>query len=580
MSGILIPTPVMQWLGAGGLPLAFGSVRTYLAGTTTFLPAYSDLALSVPYGPSIPLDAQGKAPIYLGPYTYKIDVQDQFGVSIDGYPRDNVPGQAFLGPFFDVKLFGAKGDGVTDDTVAIQAAITALSPAGSATAAGWALYFSPGRYRITATLLVTGNGYVRLFGDGVMSAILNQAPANNPTFSFSGKNNYLIEKLAILGNVNFPNDGIVGASTGFGHFNELLLCPNGNGIHLSDSNTIAIDNCQYWPSGYNAGATKTAALAKNAILGDGVTCNDIHIRWLNSVGHTTIANGGSAIKFAPSANANNISVYDCELEGTPPASAHAAFTFTKVIGFSLRDNFIENSTNTFIGCYQGTLTQLWMGSTSSLVFGDGTLPGRCGQIAMENLSPNVVTINAQCYAVGCRNCVLQTFTVDPAAVQTYFFDGSIAAEPAPNVDRGFQFGIRERSRTVALGTIITPVFSAGIFSADTGAWTVIAGNVLVWSYTLIGKTMTLWFGFDSTTTTGGPTVRLIVTIPGGFVSNMRTEAACRVFNNSNATAVPGVAQVFVGNASLFFNCQQSTGGTFANSAGLCSVFGQITFEIV
>ncbi len=579
MSGVPLNDPVKQWFGASGLPLAFGSVKTYLAGTTSFLPAYSDYALAVPYGPSIPLDAQGKAPIYLGPFVYKIDVQDQFGVSIDGYPKDNVPGSSFIGLTYDVKFFGAKGDGVTDDTLAIQAAINALSPVDAVGAAGWALYFSPGRYRITSSLTMTGRASVKIFGEGVDSAILNQAPASNPTFNLNGKQFFLIENLAILGSATFPNDAISGPSTGFGRFNNLFLCPNGNGIHLSDANTIAIDNCQYWPSGYNAGASRTAALCLNGILGDGVTCNDIHIRWFNCVGQTTIANGGSAIKFNPSSNANNVTVLDCELEGTPPQTAHAAFSFTKVFSFTLQSNFIENTTSAFLNCQQGMISQNQMGgSTASLVFGDGSVGNRCGQITCDSLSANAITITANCYAVGCTNCTLQTFT--DSSVQSYFFNGSIASEGATSPDRGFPFGLRERSRTKALGEWIAPAFNAAIFTAQAGTWTVIAGNVLVFSYTLVGKTMTLCFGLDSTTVAGGPSSYLQFTIPGGFLPNIRTETTTRAFNNSGAVAAVGTVEVFVGNAQLRLRPSliDST-VTWANAAALCSVFGQIEFEI-
>ena len=48
-------------------------------------------------------------------------------------------------PYYDVKAYGAVGDGVTDDTAAIQAAIAALP------ATGGSVYFPPGTY-ITATI--------------------------------------------------------------------------------------------------------------------------------------------------------------------------------------------------------------------------------------------------------------------------------------------------------------------------------------------------------------------------------------------------------------------------------------------
>jgi len=59
----------------------------------------------------------------------------------------------------NVKDFGAAGDGATDDTAAIQAAI-----AFAETYAGGAgVYFPPGFYKISSTLRVRGN-YIRLYG--------------------------------------------------------------------------------------------------------------------------------------------------------------------------------------------------------------------------------------------------------------------------------------------------------------------------------------------------------------------------------------------------------------------------------
>lgn len=61
-------------------------------------------------------------------------------------------------PYFDVRHFGAVGDGVTDDTAAIQAAIDACAAAG-----GGIVYFPVGTYLTGKLLLATG---VRLTGPG------------------------------------------------------------------------------------------------------------------------------------------------------------------------------------------------------------------------------------------------------------------------------------------------------------------------------------------------------------------------------------------------------------------------------
>lgn len=59
----------------------------------------------------------------------------------------------------DVRAFGAVGDGVTDDTAAIQAAINATPNNGT-------LLFLPGVYKLTAELLLNGKTGVTLIGYG------------------------------------------------------------------------------------------------------------------------------------------------------------------------------------------------------------------------------------------------------------------------------------------------------------------------------------------------------------------------------------------------------------------------------
>ena len=64
-----------------------------------------------------------------------------------------------------VKDFGAVGDGVTDDTAAIQAAYAAMPSRSS-------LYFPSGTYRTTAQLTFAGAKRPALFGDGPEQSII------------------------------------------------------------------------------------------------------------------------------------------------------------------------------------------------------------------------------------------------------------------------------------------------------------------------------------------------------------------------------------------------------------------------
>lgn len=73
---------------------------------------------------------------------------------------------------FDVRGWGAVGDGTTDDTTALQAAMAALIASG-----GGRLYFPKGTYLTSAAIEATA-GSVEVFGDGDASIIKLKAGSN------------------------------------------------------------------------------------------------------------------------------------------------------------------------------------------------------------------------------------------------------------------------------------------------------------------------------------------------------------------------------------------------------------------
>ena len=105
-----------------------------------------------------------------------------------------------------VKDFGATGDGSTDDTAAIQAALTAGT--------GKSVFIPAGTYITSSVLSVLANTYV--FGYGAQSVISVQPTASTSTvnngFSFDG-DNITVDNIKVLG----TNEGILvsGNYTGF-----------------------------------------------------------------------------------------------------------------------------------------------------------------------------------------------------------------------------------------------------------------------------------------------------------------------------------------------------------------------------
>ena len=72
-----------QCLGLDGKPLAGGKVYTYEAGTTTPKSTYTTMAGDVPNPNPVILDQNGKAKIFLGDGSYRLQIKDSNGALID-----------------------------------------------------------------------------------------------------------------------------------------------------------------------------------------------------------------------------------------------------------------------------------------------------------------------------------------------------------------------------------------------------------------------------------------------------------------------------------------------------------------
>ena len=105
-------------------------------------------------------------------YTYK--GEDATAYAVQTGPSNASPVtrsvQARLDDYVSVKSFGAKGDGVTDDTAAINRALYQLYCVEQITSVRRSLYFPAGVYLISDTIKVPA--FANIFGDGKNSTIL------------------------------------------------------------------------------------------------------------------------------------------------------------------------------------------------------------------------------------------------------------------------------------------------------------------------------------------------------------------------------------------------------------------------
>lgn len=226
----LSPSPKLQFFDANGNPLAGGKLYTYAAGTTTPLATYTDSSASTPNANPIILDIRGEANVWLASSSYKFKLTTSANVEI--WTIDNIDslsslsaasGSALVGFFqigtgavtrtvqsklrdvISVKDFGAVGDGVTDDTAAIQKVIDSLS------ATGGNIYFPKGSYLITSTLKIL-NSNISLYGDGATSKLVTASAIT--VLAVSNTSNLAPDytKSTFLRGIQVKNLAFVGAS--------------------------------------------------------------------------------------------------------------------------------------------------------------------------------------------------------------------------------------------------------------------------------------------------------------------------------------------------------------------------------
>lgn len=159
--------------------------------------------------------------------------------------------QAKLRDVVSIKDFGAVGDGVADDTAAIQAAFDSLDPA-----LGGNIFFPPGSYRITTSInlpvTTSGTGRYEVSGYGATVkttasiVMFSRTVANNTIALNVIGDRFTFAGLTLIGNQNVPDPLQWGFKFGPSYtsvFRDINFSNLGTGLDLLFCLNTIVDGC-------------------------------------------------------------------------------------------------------------------------------------------------------------------------------------------------------------------------------------------------------------------------------------------------------------------------------------------------
>jgi len=323
MSLVLAPLVEHQFFGgntansASNVPLAGGLLAIYAAGTSTPVTTWTTSAGSVANSNPLTLDSTGRLPNevwWTAGSSYKLVLMDALSNPIPGASWDNVPGLSdpvaagltastipYTPPgtgavattvaaelshgwvsvfdwFTPAQISDVQARTLTQDvTSAVQAAINSFTlfsyPLG-----GWTLYFPPGTYKITSSLVISINAFQwRLTGSWGARLQMSGSSFDLLTFGAQTPSSIVTVYNGVVDNLGFDGGSIIGTgnliNTQYAsstQFRDLLLtnlCTNGDGIHIIGNGSVYTHDILCSNIYYNS-------TTGNRVIYAGPTCSD------------------------------------------------------------------------------------------------------------------------------------------------------------------------------------------------------------------------------------------------------------------------------------------------------------------
>lgn len=376
MTTTLSPTPKLQFFATDGSLLVGGKLYTYAAGTSTPLATYTDYTGITANTNPVILDSRGEASVWLGNSSYKFvlktsndtllwtvdNIQNtsaltalaaSSGSSLVGFIQSGASAvastvQTKLREIISVKDFGATGNGSTDDTAAVQAALVA--------AAGKSLYVPAGIY-LCGELTIYGG--TTMYGDSPTTSIIKAK-------STLAGSSFLLRNANMTGTAyTYTDTGIEIRNIGF-NGNNVTSRTNAL-VALSKVEDAVIDNCKVYDIQY-IGLALAGCLAITVSNSSFYNCG-------NTV---ETAEGGPAIWIGAALDtttAFDISITECSFISNNWSAIYATANRTSIIGNYMASNkesavFMTGSNNILADNWVSSQTRKHISSSGFEVAGD------------------------------------------------------------------------------------------------------------------------------------------------------------------------------------------------------------------
>lgn len=289
---------------------------------------------------------------------------------------------------YSVKDYGAKGDGVTDDTAAIQATI-------DSSVAGSRIYFPPGTYLVSAIISLKKSRFY--FGADRELSVVKMANGTNldavmasetwlSTTSTAADNPIHLSQLGINGNKSNQTAGLghgLALVTFWNHIEHLeIINTLGNGLHLSSARR---DGTEISGSAVECHVSHIAVRSPN---GYGIRVHD------PTPSVQTITDGWLIDCIVQSAGADGIRVdcsagwliQGCHLYGLPQHGIHMGRAdSTRVIGNYVESWGSSSTAGTYGAIVLGDNATTWIGGPNPSIIADNTAYYASGAAAGTNI---------------------------------------------------------------------------------------------------------------------------------------------------------------------------------------------------